>query len=82
MAVSGSCSILAGNTVHLRRARKKLGIDRKALDFVVLTHRHGDQTSGSITKNQELFPSDDALLKLFYMAPANISKKWTILLRT
>jgi len=34
-----------------------------------------------ITKNRGSFPSDDALLKLFYLALANISKKWTMLLR-
>jgi len=34
-----------------------------------------------ITKNRGSFPSDDALLKLFYLALANISKKWTMPLR-
>ena len=34
-----------------------------------------------ITKNRGSFPSDDALLKLFFLALANISKKWTIPLR-
>jgi len=28
-----------------------------------------------ITKNRGSFPNDDALLKLFYLALANISKK-------
>jgi putative transposase len=31
-----------------------------------------------ITKNRGLFPSDEALSKLFYLALMNISKKWTI----
>lgn len=31
-----------------------------------------------ITKNRGSFPSDDALLKLFYLALSNISKKWTM----
>ena len=31
-----------------------------------------------ITKNRGSFPSDEALLKLFYLALRNISKKWTI----
>ena len=31
-----------------------------------------------ITKNRGSFPSDDALLKLFYLALNNISKKWTM----
>jgi putative transposase len=34
-----------------------------------------------ITKNRGSFPSDDALLKLFYLALDNISKKWTMPLR-
>lgn len=34
-----------------------------------------------ITKNRGSFPSDDALLKRFYLALANISKKWTMPLR-
>ena len=34
-----------------------------------------------ITKNRRSFLSDDALLELFYLALANISKKWTMPLR-
>lgn len=29
------------------------------------------------TKNRGAFPSDGALVKLFYLAPRNISRKWT-----
>ena len=31
-----------------------------------------------ITKNRGSFPSDEALLKLFYLVQQNISKKWTM----
>lgn len=31
-----------------------------------------------ITKNRGSFPSDEALLKLFYLALRNISQKWTM----
>jgi putative transposase len=34
-----------------------------------------------ITKNRGSFPSDDALLKLFFLALRNISKKWTMPIR-
>jgi len=34
-----------------------------------------------ITKNRGSFPSDEALLKLFYLALINISKKWTMSIR-
>ena len=34
-----------------------------------------------ITKNRGSFPSDDALLKLFYLALRNISQKWTMPIR-
>jgi putative transposase len=34
-----------------------------------------------ITKNRGSFPSDDSLLKLFYLALNNISKKWTMPIR-
>ena len=34
-----------------------------------------------ITKNAESFPSDEALLKLFYLALRNIAKKWTMPIR-
>lgn len=34
-----------------------------------------------VTKNRGSFPSDDALLKLFYLALMNISQKWTMPLR-
>ncbi len=34
-----------------------------------------------ITKNRGSFPSDDAVLKLFYLALINISKKWTMPIR-
>jgi putative transposase len=31
-----------------------------------------------ITKNRGSFPSDEALLKLFYLALNNIAKRWTM----
>ena len=34
-----------------------------------------------ITKNRSSFPSDEALLKLFYLALRNISRKWTMPIR-
>ena len=34
-----------------------------------------------ITKNRGSFPSDEALLKLFYLVQQNISKKWTMPIR-
>ncbi len=34
-----------------------------------------------ITKNRGSFPSDEALLKLFYLAIRNISKRWTMPIR-
>ena len=34
-----------------------------------------------ITKNRGAFLSDDALLKLFYLALQNISQKWTMPIR-
>ncbi len=34
-----------------------------------------------ITKNRGSFPNDDSLLKLFYLAINNISKKWTMPIR-
>ena len=34
-----------------------------------------------LTKNRGLFPSDEALTKLFYLALRNISQKWTMPIR-
>lgn len=34
-----------------------------------------------ITKNRGSFPSDEAILKLFYLAIRNISQKWTMPLK-
>lgn len=34
-----------------------------------------------ITKSRGSFPSDEALLKLFYLALHNISRKWTMPIR-
>ena len=34
-----------------------------------------------LTKNRGSFPSDDALVKLFYLALRNISQKWMMLIR-
>ena len=31
-----------------------------------------------VTKNRGAFPNDDALIKLYYLAIRNISKKWTM----
>ena len=36
---------------------------------------------GESSKKQRSIPSDDALLKLFYLAFANIAKKWTMPVR-
>ncbi len=38
-------------------------------------------TLRKLTKNRGSFPSDDALVKLFYLALRNISKKWTMPIR-
>ena len=34
-----------------------------------------------LTKNRGSFPSDEALLKLFFLALRNVSKKWTLPIR-
>ena len=34
-----------------------------------------------VTKSRGSFPSDETLLKLFYLALQNISKKWTMPIR-
>ena len=34
-----------------------------------------------ITKNRGAFPTDEALMKLLYLALRNISKKWTMPIR-
>lgn len=34
-----------------------------------------------LTKNRGSFPSDEALIKLFYLALCNISEKWAMLIR-
>lgn len=34
-----------------------------------------------LTKNRGSFPSDEALMKLFYLALKNISQKWTLPIR-
>ena len=34
-----------------------------------------------LTKNRGSFPSDEALMKLFYLALRNISQKWTMPIR-
>lgn len=34
-----------------------------------------------ITKNRGAFPTNEALLKLFYLALRNISRKWTMPIR-
>jgi transposase-like protein len=31
-----------------------------------------------VTKNRSLFPTDDAILKILYLAIRNASKKWTM----
>ena len=40
-----------------------------------------NMTLRKVTKNRGSFPSDDALIKLFYLALTNIAKKWTMPLR-
>ncbi len=44
-------------------------------------HRVGKYGFENLTKNRGSFPSDEALLKLFYPALRNISQKWTMPIR-
>ncbi len=44
-------------------------------------HRVGEYELAKITKNRGSFPSDDALIKLFYLALRNISQRWTMPIR-
>lgn len=40
-----------------------------------------NMTLRKITKNCDSFPNDETLLKLFYLALNNISKRWTMPIR-
>jgi putative transposase len=40
-----------------------------------------NMTLRKVTKNRSLFPSDEAVFKLMYLALRNISKRWTMPIR-
>ena len=58
----------------IRRNRGKVIYATNAIESMNMSLR-------KITKNRASFPSDDALLKLFYLALRNISQKWTMPIR-
>jgi hypothetical protein len=63
-----------------------LGIDAYPPEFrkVIYTTNAIESVNMSlrkITKNRGSFPSDEALMKLFYLALRNISQKWTMPIR-
>ena len=46
--------------------------DRRALCGVAF-----NQQLRKVTKNKAVFPNDDALLKMLYLAQSDITRKWT-----
>jgi transposase-like protein len=65
------------NYVSCKR-RKVVAADLKIISNAI---KSVNMSLRKITKNRGSFPSDGALLKLFYLALINISKKWSMLLR-
>lgn len=53
---------------------------RKAI-YTTNTIRSVNMSLRKLTQNRGVFPSDEALVKLFYLALRNISKKWTMPIR-
>jgi putative transposase len=49
--------------------------------YTIITIDYVNMSVRKVTKSRSLFPSDEALLKLFYLALNNISKKWAMPLR-
>ena len=69
-AVTGRGSLLSSTLPEIR----KVIYTTNAIESVNMSLR-------KITKNRGSFPSDEALLKLFYLALRNISRKWTMPIR-
>jgi hypothetical protein len=58
-----------GDGAHrLVRAQRRLAARRPSLNM----------TLRKVSKNRSLFPSDEAVFKLLYLALRNISKRWTM----
>jgi transposase-like protein len=82
--IARECDVGEGNfrTLPVQATISKVLYDRRkspwdttnAIESVNMSLR-------KITKNRGSFPSDEALLKLFYLALRNISKKWTMPIR-
>ena len=39
------------------------------------------RTNVKVSKTKTVFPTDDSLLKILYLATTGVSKKWTVLIR-
>jgi hypothetical protein len=63
-------------TAALQWNRKSRTVTNELIDSLLADYRHPEGLIGEdgllkmLTKNRESFPSDDALLKLFYLALA------------
>ena len=62
---------------HKLSAYFKYTEDIKRIIYTTNTIEGFHRQVRKVTKNKGVFPNDDALLKLVYLAYRNISKKWT-----
>ena len=62
------------------KLRKEVAAGLRAI-YTAATIESLNMSLRKITKNRGSFPSDEALLKLFYLAQQNISRKWTMPIR-
>ena len=46
-----------------------------------MTEEEADALDELVTKNRLIFPTDDAIFKILYLAIQNASKKWTMPIR-
>ena len=76
MRARGALAVL-GSATSMRVLRARL----QDLLFSTRDPDHANASLRQVTKTRRSFPSDDAVLKLLYLALHQIAKKWTMPLR-
>ncbi len=82
MSVIWSCSVLLflylslNETINLQVQAISIQITQKKHLYPYLIESYHRQLR-KVTKSKSVFPTDDALLKMLYLATMDVTRKWT-----
>ena len=76
--ISEDCSVLAGELAepeHLLQVPQEV----RRLIYTTNASEGFNRQLRKVTKAKSVFPTDDSLLKMLYLAMTDITKKWTVI---